>query len=293
MPISSDKPMSPDALRAISKRLGVAERIRYFESRHTNNVYIVGHGFLNVVTSDIEYKKKTKYGKADKTKTLVTGVDSGAAGGSFSAIEVAKPKTSKSVPKTVGASAAAAYERAKFTVPLGMKICFYVPHGEALFDTVANLIEGFVKDKPGIKPVEVIPAGSLCFNYRLTVPDNIKLNVDRLRLKHDVILLENDMAVPLKTVLQDPRCQNATIHWMACRELQSKTLTKHNMILKENGKTQHYFDYVGGEPVFKMPFLAKLKEVSDREELMGKTVTNKVEKDGEFVEVSSFQCVWD
>ena len=58
MPKPSDKPMSPDALRAISKRLGVAERIRYFESRHTNNVYIVGHGFLNVVRSDIAYKKK-------------------------------------------------------------------------------------------------------------------------------------------------------------------------------------------------------------------------------------------
>jgi len=58
MPKPSDKPMSPDALDAISGRLGMAERIRYFESRHTNNVYIVGHGFLNVVTSDIAYKKK-------------------------------------------------------------------------------------------------------------------------------------------------------------------------------------------------------------------------------------------
>jgi len=104
----------------------------------------------------------------------------------------------KSVPKTVGASEAAAYERAKFTVPLGMKICFYVPHGVELQNSVGRLIEAFKKNQHPIKPVEVIAGGSLCFNYRLAAPSKLSVNVDRLRLKHDVIMLQNDTAVPLK-----------------------------------------------------------------------------------------------
>jgi len=64
--------------------------------------------------------------------------------------------------------------------------------------------------------------------------------------------------------------------------------------MKVQGKTTSYFEYVGGEPVFGMAFsFGSMAKESDREKLMAKTVTNKVERNGEFVEVNSFQCVGD
>ena len=125
-------------------------------------------------------------------------------------------------------------------------------HGAELLNDIARLVEGFSTKGLPPRPVEIIPAGGRCFNYRLSYPHHLRLNLSRLRIRHDLIMLSEtraDAYVPLSTILRDPRCENAVIHWVACRSMvEDMNLNNRN----ERPYDVHFMDYVGGEPVFKV-----------------------------------------
>ena len=260
-----------EPVRSPMLAMSVSERIRYFESRRSSNVYIVGHGtrYMNVVDEfdsvpvNFTYKGKLR---TDKAYWGDIGLDNGGLGVKYDSISFKASKNHKNaVPFSDKDYAKAAASDAKkglavkpppgkFAVPMGMTINFYCLDGVELKDKVANLIEGFEHNREGIAPMEVITGGGFCYNYRLSYPSGLKLNVSPLRLRHDVIMLDErrgNAHVPLSTILRDPRCQNATIHWMACR--------LHFGNLKLDGKNEeinpalrnvtNYMDHIGGEPV--------------------------------------------
>jgi hypothetical protein len=181
--------------------MSVAERIRFFESRRSGNIYIVGHGHLPVRYTNFNFKILVKGKLKKRNEDFVTGGDSGGLGGtmqdvSFSLNKRGKPSNFQD-------------DHAKFTVPNNMKILFYVPHGEPLANEVGRLIEGFTHGRLPPPPTETIPGGGKCYNYRLSYPHGLNVNVDPLRTRHDVITMSanrGDAYVPLSTILRDPRC---------------------------------------------------------------------------------------
>jgi len=264
--------------------MSVSERIRYFESRRSSNVYIVGHGArysMAIEEGTVQFMHRGKL-RTDDDYSGDVSLDTGGLGVTYADLSF---KAGRKFKKRAAEFSDADYAKAakkkglalqpppgKFRVPMGMTIYFYCKDEQRLNNDVARLIEGFSHRNPGIKPVEVIAGGGFCFNYRLSFPSGLHLNVSPLRLRHDVIMLDakrGNAKVPLSTILRDPRCENATIHWMACREVVANVkLDGRNEKTDGDAKNvKNYMDFIGGEPVNNVRKSSAYKTSDDRQEL--------------------------
>jgi hypothetical protein len=61
----------------------VADRIRFFESKRSGNIYIVGHGQLGVQMTRFTYRNKVKGKWKTVENDCATAFDSGGLGGSL------------------------------------------------------------------------------------------------------------------------------------------------------------------------------------------------------------------
>lgn len=119
----------------------------------------------------------------------------------------------------------------QFTVPQGMTIVFWVAHGQPLADAIGNRIDRrwSLQDLPHQvgAALEIIRGGQLCYNYRLTPPRGLSLGNNPARDSRFVINPQpldstahiSQRGLLFSDLVKLPQCQNATIHWSACRSI--------------------------------------------------------------------------
>jgi hypothetical protein len=110
----------------------------------------------------------------------------------------------------------------KITVPPGCTISYYVHHGQSLGNRLGNFVEGFTGTGVVPKPVHVAKGGYTTYNYRLYWPSGLAINYNTVsRWRYDIIWVssEDSDGIPLSLLLKDSRCDNANIHWAACRDV--------------------------------------------------------------------------
>jgi hypothetical protein len=118
----------------------------------------------------------------------------------------------------------------QIALPLGMTLYFYCLDGRFTSDELGRAIEGFTGTGQIPKPVETVRSGEPVWNYRLTWGSDLTINATKLQAKYDLITIDDrdqNRAIPLSILLRDTRCQNAEIHWAACRELKPATSSMH------------------------------------------------------------------
>lgn len=118
-----------------------------------------------------------------------------------------------------------------FTVPMGITLVFWVGHGEPLADAIGSRIDRRwnLQDLPNNtgSAIEVIKGGQACYNYRLTPPRGLTLGNNPAQDPRFIINPKpvnstehiSERGLLLENLLKDPRCQNATVHWAACRSV--------------------------------------------------------------------------
>ncbi len=114
----------------------------------------------------------------------------------------------------------------QITLPAGMKMFFYVLDGQLTANSLGRAIEGFTGKGTMPVPVEVVSAGSLVWDYRLSWGSELTINATKIGAKFDLITIDDrdqNRNIPLSILLRDTRCQNAEIHWAACREIKPAT----------------------------------------------------------------------
>jgi len=117
----------------------------------------------------------------------------------------------------------------KIELPLGMTLYFYVLDGWPLENEIGRAIEGFTGSGQLPKPVETVKSGTPVWNYRLSWWNDLPINASAIEARYTLITIDEchgDRSVPLSILLRDTRCQNAEIHWAACRAVQSRSILR-------------------------------------------------------------------
>jgi hypothetical protein len=110
----------------------------------------------------------------------------------------------------------------KITLPLGMTLYFYVPDGKALENELGRAIEGFTGSGRLPRPVETVKGGTPVWNYCLSWWDDLPINASETEAKYALVTVDErhrNRWIPLSILLRDTRCENAEIHWAACRSV--------------------------------------------------------------------------
>jgi hypothetical protein len=95
---------------------------------------------------------------------------------------------------------------ATFTVPKGVKINLYGPHGETIYDDLGNRIERQLRWPFGARPVEVARPGDVIPDYELHPPNGLSIMGDPVTV-----------STPTR-ISQLVEERGGTYKWAACRE---------------------------------------------------------------------------
>lgn len=127
----------------------------------------------------------------------------------------------------------------KITVPAGVTIHFYVPHGALTDNAVGMAVENRFSSSSPPTPVDSYKGGQLVWNYRLSFGSRLELGGSLSTYKYDWITVDQvDRQVPLAVLLRDPRCvAPCEVHWAACREIKSDTIGKYGKYVTRNNLT--------------------------------------------------------
>lgn len=117
---------------------------------------------------------------------------------------------------------------AKFKVPLGITIHFYVNDTESLPNNIGQQVDQVVTGGVGPAAVETIASGGMCWDYRLfssKAGGYLNLAMSTSANPQYITEKDKDSGRHLSDIVRwvQTKTPNATIHWSACRSVESGT----------------------------------------------------------------------
>ena len=119
---------------------------------------------------------------------------------------------------------------AKFTVPNGITIFFFIADGASLPNNIGQQVDQVLTGGAGPTPTETITGGSPCWNYRLfssKAGGYLNLAMSSGANPRYITTTDKDNGIQLSQIVQDiiAKSPAAEIYWSACRSLESGTDT--------------------------------------------------------------------
>ncbi|MSP02779.1 MAG: hypothetical protein EXR07_17295 [Acetobacteraceae bacterium] len=115
---------------------------------------------------------------------------------------------------------------AKFTVPAGITIFFFVPDGDSLSNTIGQKVDQVLTGGTAPTPTETFSVGSPYWDYRLfssKAGGYLNLAMSSSANPRYITTTNKDTGIPLSKIVADIilKSPNAEIYWSACRSLES------------------------------------------------------------------------